>query len=250
MNIHSNLDHYTNIYSLYNSLHYQNDNYQNWLLSIIINELNIIPPNFVADIGGGTGIFSNQLFNKANLNNPVLCVDNSADMLKIASQYNGVIIQCDNAQTFVSQHKIFDRIILKEMIHHIPILEIDKLFKDIAKCLSKDGICLTITRPVEVMYPLFNKAREIWKKQQPSKETLLEHMRNSGLNITYYSIFKNIIISKENWYNMMRSRFWSTFSYLTDSEIEEGILELEKGILNNINQIEIIEELILITAKK
>ena len=179
--IHSHIDHYSNISNGYNSLyHVGNDSYQQWILSIIIKELNINSNSLITDVGGGTGSFSKKIFDIANLRSPVLCVDSSDAMLKIANDYNGVITECLDAQQFAKQSRIkqqkFDGILLKEMIHHIPRNEIQKLYSDLGNCLTKNGIILTVTRPNEVVYPLFRRAHKVWREQQPSKDELLNYI--------------------------------------------------------------------------
>jgi cyclopropane fatty-acyl-phospholipid synthase-like methyltransferase len=247
-----NLYHYSNISNSYNSnFFYSEDNidYQEWLLSIIITELNLTKYNYVVDIGAGTCSFSNKLFTKANLTHPILCIDNNINMLNVAKKYDGVITQCCDANTFASQHNVFDRILFKEVIHHIPISSMTQLFKDIKECLSDDGISLIITRPSEVDYPLFNEARVVWRKNQLSKDILLEKIKDSGLNVIIKSVFKNITITKDEWYNMIRRRVWSTFSYFNDTELEKGIAELEIEFANK-NEISFNEELLLFIIKK
>ena len=252
MNNQINLNHYTNISDSYNSNFLYSDEdskYQDWILSIIIKQSNLTNLSYIADIGAGTGSFSNKLSNKIKLIYPLLCVDNNIEMLKIADKYLGIITLCLDAQTFASQHYIYDFILLKEIIHHIPILEMPKLFIDLEKCLTPNGSCLIITRPSKTEYPLFEKAHNIWTQQQPSKEVLLKIINDCGLNVTCNSIYMNMSLSKQKWFNMIRTRSWSTFSYFNNDELEEGISELELKFNNN-DDILFKEELLFIMIKK
>jgi 2-polyprenyl-3-methyl-5-hydroxy-6-metoxy-1,4-benzoquinol methylase len=252
MNEQINLNHYTNISDSYNSnflYSEENNDYQEWILSIITKEFNLTKYSHIADIGAGSGSFSNKLSNKIELINPLLCVDNNIDMLNIAKKYSNIRIQCTDAQTFAAQHNLFDFILLKEIIHHIPILEMNKLFIDLEKCLTPTGSCLIITRPSEIDYPLFTAARKVWAQNQPSKDVLLKIMNDCGLNVTCISTSMNMSLSKEKWYNMIRTRCWSTFSYFNDEELEEGIKELELKF-NCIDEISFREELLFIMIKK
>jgi 2-polyprenyl-3-methyl-5-hydroxy-6-metoxy-1,4-benzoquinol methylase len=252
--IHSHIDHYSNISNGYNSLyHVGNDSYQQWILSIIIKELNINSNSLVVDVGGGTGSFSKRIFDISNLKQPILCVDSSDAMLKIADDYNGVITECLDAQQFAEQSKIkskkFDSILLKEMIHHIPRNEIQKLYSDLGDSLTEDGIILTVTRPNKVVYPLFRTAHKVWSEQQPSKDELLNYIEKATLNVVCKSVFIDISMPKEQWFHMIRSRFWSTFSHFNDNELEDGIDELKIMLADQIN-ISFTEELLLFITKK
>jgi len=252
--IHSHIGHYSNISNGYNSLyHVGNNSYQQWILSIIIKELNINSHSLVADVGGGTGSFSKKIFDIANLKQSVLCVDSSDAMLKIADSYEGVTTECLDAQQFAEQSRIkqqkFDGILLKEMIHHIPRNEIQKLYLDLGNCLTDHGIILTVTRPNKAVYPLFQAAHKVWSEQQPLKEELLNYIEGAKLNVVCKSIFIDISLSKEQWFHMIRSRFWSTFSHFNDIELEDGIDELKIKLANQIN-VSFTEELLLFIAKK
>jgi len=251
--IHSHIDHYSSISNGYNSLyHVGNDSYQQWILSIIIKELSISSNSLVVDVGGGTGSFSKKIFDISNLKQPVLCVDSSDAMLKIANDYNGVITECLDAQQFAEQSKVrsqkFDGILLKEMIHHIPRNEIQKLYSDLGNCLTEDGIILTVTRPNKVVYPLFSAAHKVWSEQQPSKDELLNYIEKATLNVVCKSVFIDISMPKERWFHMITSRFWSTFSHFNDSELEDGIDELKIMLANQLN-VSFTEELLLFIAK-
>ena len=252
MNTQVNFNHYTNISNSYNSnfLYSEESNeYQNWILSLITTEINLTQHSHIADIGAGSGSFSNKLSNKIGLINPLLCVDNNLDMLKTAEKYQNIKIQCSDAQTFAAQHNLFDFILLKEIIHHIPIIEMKKLFTDLEKCLTPNGSCLIITRPSKTDYPLFTAAQNVWSQNQPSKDTLLKIMNDCKLNVTCNSIYMNMSLSKEKWFNMIRSRCWSTFSYFNDEQLEEGITELEIKFANT-NDISFKEELLFFILKK
>ena len=75
-----------------------------------------------------------------------------------------------------AENMTYDRILLKEIIHHIPETQFSTLFKGIFQQLSSEGILLIITRPQTVNYPLFTRAREIWAANQPAASTISSHL--------------------------------------------------------------------------
>ena len=54
---------------------------------------------------------------------------------------------------------------------------------------------------------------------------------------------------KEQWFHMIRSRFWSTFSHFNDEELEDGIDELKIILAYQIN-VSFTEELLLFITKR
>lgn len=252
--IYSHIDHYSNVSNDYNSnYNIGNNSYEKWILLIIIKELNIDQNSIIADVGGGNGLFSKQIFDEVQLNSPVLCVDSSYEMIKNAERFKGVIPECLDALQFAELYKTkkerFNGILLKEMIHHIPRNKIQTLFTELKDLITTNGIILTITRPNKVSYPLFKEAHKVWFEQQPSKEDLLTCMKNAGLNVMCRSIFFDISMTKEQWFHIIKSRFWSTFSHFSDDELDEGINEIKIMLADQAN-IEMTEELILFIATK
>ena len=55
-------------------------------------------------------------------------------------------------------------------------------------------------------------------------------------------------MSKDDWFQIIRSRYWSTFSHFNDYELEEGIKELKISLANK-EDVSYTEELILFIAK-
>lgn len=53
------------------------------------------------------------------------------------------------------------RILLKEVIHHIPTHEYAGMFAGLAQRMALGGVVLVVTRPQVVDYPLFDLAREV-----------------------------------------------------------------------------------------
>ena len=55
----------------------------------------------------------------------------------------------------------YSRVLLKEVVHHIPPADVPALYAGLAAQLAPGGVAVTITRPQEVGYPLFARAREV-----------------------------------------------------------------------------------------
>ena len=48
----------------------------------------------------------------------------------------------------------------QELVHHIPEADVAAMYGRLYRQLAPGGVALTITRPQEVDYPLFARARE------------------------------------------------------------------------------------------
>ena len=92
--------------------------------------MQIKPHDRFADIGCGTGNVSAEIYSMIGLKSPVFCVDCSSDMLLEAGKRKGIMGICQTAEQFASQRngEKFDRILMKDMIHHIPTLSYKHFF--------------------------------------------------------------------------------------------------------------------------
>ncbi|KAK3251015.1 hypothetical protein CYMTET_39645, partial [Cymbomonas tetramitiformis] len=93
----------------------------------------------VVDLGGGTGNFTQAMFEKYQLNEKLLCVDKYQEMLDtaVANNYSGVNTLCADAVDFSQDNSIkYDRILLKEIVHHVPNEDIPKMFGGIFSQLT------------------------------------------------------------------------------------------------------------------
>lgn len=186
----------------------------------------------IADIGGGTGRFAHLLHRDLSLHHPVICVDNSKDMLPQVS-HDGVIPVLNDAVTYAKnlEESCLDRILLKEVVHHICPDEVRDMYAGLFRALMPGGLCLTVTRPkVDIDYPFFASAKTVWMRSQPDVAEWVEAMKWGGfsnVDVTIHSF--PVVMPLAQWTGMIRNRMWSTFSSenFTDEEIEEGIREIE-----------------------
>ena len=81
---------------------------------------------------------------------------------------------------------------------------------------------LIITRPqIDIDYPLWDEARGVWKNNQPSVEEIEDDLRAAGFRHTSSTIHSYpCSIALTRWQEMVRTRFWSTFSHFDDDELE------------------------------
>lgn len=222
-------NHYCAVASNYETaFFYETGAYQDHVVAAVGAALRLDSPRLAfADVGGGTGHVTSALAVAAALALPPLVVDPSAAMLASASARGLHVLECD-ALAFAAapDGEPFDRILLKEVVHHVPDAQHAALFAGLAARLRPGGRLLVVTRPQEVDYPLWGAARAVWKANQPGEAHLMTAMAAAGLVPCRDEAVYRAQLPAERWHAMVRARFWSTFSAFTDDELEEGVAEL------------------------
>jgi len=144
---------------------YAKGEYQEHLVSKVSQHLDLqSSPEAVrlVDLGGGTGNFTQALVDFNCLKQRPLCVDPFQEMLDRAVGHPSVDTCCRGAVEFSQEaDRRYDRVLLKEMVHHVPEEQLSVLYAGLARQLTPGGVVLTCTRPQEVDYPLFAAARQV-----------------------------------------------------------------------------------------
>jgi len=104
-----------------------------WQLSRTMTELDITPSCRLADIGGGTGGFTHELAKRmaSEGNAPqVTLVEPAEEMIEQAKTKANPALKLvhGDVETFLARTDECDRVMFKEVVHHIPVAERDKVF--------------------------------------------------------------------------------------------------------------------------
>lgn len=193
--------------------------------------------DIVVDLGGGNGKFSQCVHQTCELKNPIFCVDPAIKMIEIANTRDGVYGICDDAVSWLrsqqSSHTIPTLIIIKEMVHHIREEDFPEFVSHLRQIVSEGSRVIVQTRPKEPSgYPLFEAAKQVWRENQGSIEFYIDRFQSVGFKTELRTIPYHVCIAKEEWERLIRTRVWSTFSLLSDEELESGIAELDTSIVD------------------
>ena len=60
----------------------------------------------------------------------------------------------------------------------------------------------------------------------------------------------NFNLKAGRWYQMVRNRFWSTFTHFTDAELDQGLVELKERYGAEENNLTFTDRLMFIVGKK
>lgn len=239
------MNHFDAIADVFNRIWYFSDEYKDFVISHIHKDLALTNDDILADIGGGTGSFTSRLADEAHLLE-AYCIEPSSAMCEEAAKLNNITALCSDAHTFLSTHTPFTKMLFKEVIHHIK--DRDLFWKNVYHLLPHNGKVLIITRPQNIAFPFFEKAKIEFSRNQPSQNLLENELIDGGFSIAVHHRSHTFTLSKKDWYTMLRHRFMSDLGVFSDKEIEEGIIEIEKS--HPTETIEIIDNLIFIIATK
>ncbi|KAL7553058.1 hypothetical protein ACHAWF_016308 [Thalassiosira exigua] len=130
----------------------------------------------------------------------------------------------------------YHQVLLKEVVHHFRDEERAEIFRGLregllptegARDATGGGVSpsiLVITRPkVSIDYPLWPAAREVWASNQPSAAEIESDLIAAGFTDVGSKVHAYpCAIKLDRWLDMVRGRFWSTFSEFRDEELEEA----------------------------
>lgn len=273
---------------------YEPGAYQHYLVNLVGDRLrlNSHPPRHVLDIGGGTGNFAYALLqNYAHQQQHcITVVDPFLDPTTTTTEQSGpsqVSFVKESAETFIapsnpnhhhhqqqqnplaSWRTNFQQVLLKEVVHHLSdrVQIFQGLYRELqtfpgpldSNNNNNDDkeipSLLIVTRPqIEIDYPLWDAARQVWKENQPSAEDLCQELEQAGFShISQTTESYPCQISLERWKTMIQQRFWSTFSKFSNDELQQACSILEKEHAHRLDDNKILhfeDRLVLISAKK
>ncbi|MEU3982680.1 class I SAM-dependent methyltransferase [Streptomyces sp. NPDC026672] len=223
--------HYEGLAAEYDEHWVYGPDYVPWMAGRIIEALQLVPTDRIADIGSGTGLFAREVAEQLRPRDPILCVDPSEAMLQqlSASSSVGLTPVVASAESIAEgrinlPYEQFDAIWLKESVHHVadPALTL----RGLADRLSPGGRLLVVMLPASIQYPLFKAALARFEELQPDPSLIEGHLRAAGLKASLSYVEHELRIDREKYLGMVRARYMSLLSTFNDSEIEKGLEEM------------------------
>lgn len=240
--------HYKSLAERYNDFLYYSPEFVRTLTSKMIEKLELRNTDSLVDLGCGTGMYSLDIIKQVQLRK-VIAVDPYPEMLKQIPEDTDTNIHTvvSDALSFSKQPGIYDKILIKEAIHHIP--EGEELFNCLFNRLRKGGILLLVHVPPEVEYPLFQKALDRCKECHADPHELLEQLKNTGFRVEQDFIDYAHSIPKQKYFAMVKNCYMSALTSLGEQEIIDGLVEMEKKY-NDIESLEFIDHFDYLKAVK
>eukprot|EP00934_Nitzschia_sp_Nitz4_P007863 Nitzschia sp. Nitz4//scaffold382_size14485//10635//11480//NITZ4_008938-RA/size14485-processed-gene-0.8-mRNA-1//1//CDS//3329549923//7853//frame0 len=227
---------------------YEAGAYQQYLVDLVRERLCLTPSTskrHVLDIGGGTGNFAQALMEgmdgcEITVVDPFLDPTHMEPSSTEANQGLGfvketaeVFLKPPQDSTMEPWRTHFHQVLLKEVAHHLLAKDRVGIFQGMrqeAKRLSVPSdqpnppAVLIITRPqIEIDYPLWDAARTVWKNNQPSAQEFETELKQAGfIDVQTTLEAYPCQIQWTRWQEMVKNRFWSTFSNFSDQELQEA----------------------------
>ncbi|MGB3512643.1 MAG: methyltransferase [Microcoleaceae cyanobacterium] len=224
MNNHTE-NHYKNIANIYDNLWSYSPEYIQFTTKKIIEHLHLTPTDILVDIGCGTGIYSKEILNQIQLQQPIICVDPSAEMLTKIPANNGLKPIAMDGIEFSKKPGNYNRIFLKEAIHHIE--EKSLFFHNLWQRLTPGGIFLLLLLPPTIDYPLFEKALQLYEKTQPHYQEMVNLLQKVGFVVDVNIVEYPLELPKNQYFQMVENRYMSLLSRFDDIELAAGLKEME-----------------------
>lgn len=219
------LSHYENLAENFDRAWLFSEEYQSELAKKILQHLEFKPEDILVDIGAGTGSYTAKIHALGGGKLAPICVEPSCQMAVVAEKNHGLSIVREDALTFSRRDMQYDKVLVKETIHHIA--KRVQMWRGVRGSLSENGRVLVVTRPQNIQWPLFIDAKKIFAQHQPATECLVEEMVQAGFSVDVFCESFVIRLPKQRWFDMLKARFISDLSRFSDEEIEAGITEIE-----------------------
>jgi SAM-dependent methyltransferase len=217
--------HYTRLAKEYDHFLYYSPEFVRTLTSKMIEKLQLNEDDTLVDLGCGTGMYSLDILKQMSLRNPVVGVGLYPEMLDKIPEDAAIKRVLMDGSEFPRQPGIYDKILIKEVIHHIA--ERDGLFGNLYQRLSPGGIVLLVHVPPKVQYPLFAKALERCEEWHADPDELEEQLRKAGFAVERDSVDYPHVIPKETYFKMVEKCYMSALASLDLKDLQEGLAEME-----------------------
>ncbi|KAJ1455434.1 S-adenosyl-L-methionine-dependent methyltransferase [Pelagophyceae sp. CCMP2097] len=226
--------HYANVATIYHgNVYYGRSALREWQHGVILAALDLHAGHRVADVGGGNGEFVKECLEAApHAETMALCVvEPSAAMREApatqakAAEPAVTILGLDAAAwaADAAEGQRHHRVILKEVVHHLD--DRTAFFRDVRENrLEQGGYVLVVTRPQhDIDYPFWPAASAVWAAAQPSTDDVVAELKAAGFDDVSETVeVFGVGLALNVWLEMIKQRFWSTFSNFNDDELEQG----------------------------
>jgi len=220
------------------------------------------------DIGGGTGNFTKQILDGVSGMDAVV-IDPFLPPSSGADDLNNIRFVKAGAEDFIEPQGTsiedppwwktsFHQCLFKEVVHHISVADRKEVFRGIyaglLPCPEVDlPSVLIITRPqYDIDYPLWPEARDVWARNQPSVDEIKIELGHAGFQKVAHCVKAyKCEMELDRWCQMVKGRFWSTFSNFSDDELGKACQIIEENASYDKDRIIQFEDrLVFITAHK
>lgn len=189
-------------------------------------QLELREDHVLVDLAGGTGIFARALLELVPLRERVICVDPYPEMLDQVPDGAHIRTVVDDALGFSQRSGTYDRILIKEAIHHVE--ERKELFENLHQRLRPGGILLLVHVPPDLEYPLFSAALERSRTWHADPDELVDLLEGSGFRVERDQLVYWHRLPKRDYFEMVENCYMSVLTSFSEEERRAGLREMEQ----------------------
>jgi len=224
-------NHYAAVAKHYQGVVYSNPSdreYQEEVALLCKKYLDLQPHHHLVDLAGGTGALGAALASMAKLTTPVLCVDPSKEMLEVAESKEGVSSLCMSAEDWSAKEGKVDRVVIRGALHHFTRELLPAILSGIFAKLTSGGR-LVVEKPADsfTCLPYPDRVVALMDSMEPQREEVLKLLTEAGFKAECHRHKFLVEKPKFELFESFRARLCSGFSMFSDTEIEQGILEVD-----------------------
>ena len=216
--------HYDNLADNYDLFLKYSPDFIRRLTRKMIENLQLREDDRLVDLGGGTGIYAQDILEQVPLHHPVLLVDYSGAMLARAPDDPRLEPLEMGGLEFACRDGLYDKVLIKETVHHIE--DRARLFAELHARLWPGGRLLLVHIPPQIDYPLFRAAIERSLTWHADPDQLVHHLEATGFAVERETFVYRHRLPKEVYFRMVRGRYMSLISSFGDRELEDGLAEM------------------------
>lgn len=219
-------EHYRNLADDYDEFLYYSPDFVRTLTSKMIELLDLVEGDRLADVCCGTGIYSLDILEQVDLKHPILGVDPYPEMLRAIPEEAAIDPIATTALEFSREHSGYDKVLVKEGIHHVR--ERQEFFDNLHAHLPDGGRVLLVHVPPAVDYPLFDAALERCLQWHADPDVLVEQLGDAGFAVERDAVDIQHEIPTDHYLRMVENCYMSVLTSFDADELEAGLKEMEE----------------------
>lgn len=239
--------HYNRLAKDYDEFLYYSPEFVRALTSKMIEKLDLREEDALVDLGCGTGMYSIDILKQIPLRHPVVGVDPYEPMLAQIPPQAPIIRVAQDALSFSAQPATYDKILIKETVHHIE--DRLRLFANLHDRLVENGVLLLVHVPPDVQYPLFRAALERCLNWHADPNELVQQLTATGFQVERDSLDFPHALPKQHYFNMVRNCYMSVLTSFESQELAAGLEEMDTAYAE-CDVLEFVDHFDFISARK
>lgn len=240
-------EHYRSLADDYDEFLYYSPGFVRKLTTRMIDHLRLDEGDRFADIGCGTGIYSLDILEQVDLEQPILGVDPYPEMLAAIPDQAHIEPIATTALEFSRQDRSYDKVLIKEGIHHVR--ERPEFFSNVHARLPDGGRMLLVHVPPDVDYPLFEAALERCLNWHADPDELATQLAAAGFEVERDAVDIQHDLPTSHYLKMVEHCYMSVLTSFEPEELEAGLEEM-RGRYGHLDSLQFVDHFDYLVAIK